>query len=199
MEFKKMKTSLKTVFVAAALLAGSAGAASAQDAGWYVRGDLGGAFQGEVDGTPKLKADNGFAGAVGGGYALGNGIRAEGELLYLKSDLKGIAGGDAKTLGGFANVYYDFNRSGTFQPFIGGGLGFAQVKVDSRTVDDDDTGFAYQAKAGVAYKINDRWTGEVAYRYLGVTDVTLGSGINKVDGDFNSQAVTVGVRYKIGG
>lgn len=194
-----MKTSLKTAFVAAALLVGSAGAASAQDAGWYVRGDLGGAFQGEVDGTPKLKADNGWAGAVGGGYNLGNGVRAEGELVYLKSDLKGVAGGDAKTLGAFANVYYDFNRTGTWQPFIGGGLGFAQVKADSRTIDDDDTGFAYQAKAGVAYKINDKWTGEVAYRYLGVTDVTLGSGPGKVDGDFNSQAVTVGVRYKIGG
>ena len=46
---------------------------------------------------------------------------------------------------------------------------------------------------------NDRWTGEVAYRYLGVTDVSLGSGPAKLDGDFNSQAVTVGVRYKIGG
>lgn len=194
-----MKTSLKTAFVAAALLVGSAGAASAQDAGWYVRGDLGAAFQGEVDGNPKLKADNGWAGAVGAGYDLGNGFRTEGELVYLKSDLKGSAGGDLKTLGGFANVYYDFNRTGTWRPFIGGGVGFAQVKADTRTVDDDDTGFAYQAKAGVAYKINDKWTGEVAYRYVGVTDVTLGSGVGKVDGDFNSQAVTVGVRYKIGG
>ena len=194
-----MKTSLKTAFVAAAILAGSAGAADAQDANWYVRGDLGGAFQGEVDGTPKVKADNGWAGAIGAGREFGNGLRAEGELVYLKSDLKGSAGGDAKTLGGFANLYYDFNRGGQFQPFVGGGVGFAQVKVDNALVDDDDTGFAYQAKAGVSYKINDKWTGEVAYRYLGVTDVSLGNGPTKLDGDFNSQAVTVGVRYKIGG
>lgn len=194
-----MKTSLKTAFVAAAILAGSAGAASAQDANWYVRGDVGGAFQGEVDGTPKAKADSGWAGAIGGGREFGNGLRAEGELLYLKGDLKGPAGGDLKTLGGFANLYYDFNRGGQVQPFVGAGVGFAQVKADSRLVDDDDTGFAYQAKAGVAYKINDKWTGEVAYRYVGVTDVSLGGGASKLSGDFNSQAVTVGVRYKIGG
>ena len=186
-----MKTSLKTASVAAAILAGSAGAASAQDANWYVRGDLGGAFQGEVDGTPKAKADSGWAGAIGGGREFGNGLRAEGELLYLKGDLKGAAGGDLKTLGGFANLYYDFNRGGQFQPFVGGGIGFAQAKADSRLVDDDDTGFAYQP--------NDKWTGEVAYRYVGVTDVSLGSGASKLSGDFNSQAVTVGVRYKIGG
>jgi len=198
-----MKTSLKTIFVAAALLAGSAGAASAQnaggqDAGWYVRGDLGGSFQSQVDGNPKAKADDGFVGALGGGYEFGNGLRAEGELAYLKSDLKGASGGDSKTIGGFANVYYDFNRTSAWRPFVGAGIGFAQVKVNNSLVHDDDTGFAYQAKAGIAYKINDRWTGEVAYRYLDVTDVALGSGATRLNGDFSSQAVTVGFRYRLG-
>ena len=198
-----MKTSLKTILVAAALVAGSAGAASAQsaggqDTGWYVRGDLGGSFQSQVDGHPKAKADDGWAGDVGAGYELGNGLRAEGELAYLKSDLKGASGGDAKTLGGFANLYYDFNRGGTLQPFVGAGIGVAQVKVSSSLVHGDDTGFAYQAKAGVAYKINDRWTGEVAYRYLDVTSVGIGAGASRLDGDFSSQAITVGFRYKLG-
>ena len=198
-----MKTSLKTIFVAAAVLAGSAGAASAQtvgpDSGWYVRGDLGGTFQSDVDGRPKAKGDGGWIGDVGAGYDLGNGVRAEGELAYLKSDLKGATGGDSKTFGGFANVYYDFNRTGTWRPFVGAGVGFAQVKVDNSLVHGDDTGFAYQAKAGVAYKVNDRWTAEVAYRYLDVTSVSIGSGVNKLDGDFSSQAITVGARYALGG
>jgi len=193
-----MKTSLKTLLVGAVLLGASAGAACAQDAGWYVRGDVGGTFQGKIDGSPKAKADDGWIGAVGAGYDLGNGFRAEGELAYLDSDLKGPAGGDAKTLGGFANVYYDFNRQGAIQPFLGAGVGFANVKADNRLVDDDDTGFAYQAKAGVAYKVNDRWTGELAYRYVNVADVKLGSGLDRYDGDFSSQAVTLGVRYKLG-
>lgn len=198
-----MKTSLKTIFVAAALLAGSAGAASAQDkgsqdAGWYARGDLGGSFQSQIDGSPKAKGDGGWIGDLGAGYEFGNGLRAEGELAYLKSDLKGASGGDSKTVGGFANVYSDFNRTGTWRPFVGAGIGLAQVKVNSGLVHGDDTGFAYQAKAGVAYKINDRWTGEVAYRYLDVTSVGIGAGASRLDGDFSSQAVTVGFRYRLG-
>ncbi|MFN3520958.1 MAG: outer membrane protein [Phenylobacterium sp.] len=192
------RTTLMAAVAAAALAAGAAGSAAAQDAGWYVRGDLGGAFQGEVDGTPGAEADDGLAVAGGAGYALGNGFRAEGEVVYLDSDLEGAGGGDLTTLGAFANGYYDFNPAGKVQPFVGAGLGFAKVEVDSPLVDDDDTGFAYQLKAGVGYKFNERLTGEAAYRYLGVTDVSLGSGPNALDGDFTSHAVTVGVRYKLG-
>lgn len=192
------RVSLMAAVAAAVLTTGAAGAASAQDTGWYVRGDLGGNFQGEVDGSPKAKADDGWIASAGAGYALGNGFRAEGELAYLDSDLKGATGGDTTTLGAFANGYYDFDTGGKLQPFVGAGLGFAKVEVDSPLVDDDDTGFAYQLKAGLGYKFNERLTGEAAYRYLGVTDVTLGSGVNRLDGDFTSQAVTVGLRYKLG-
>lgn len=192
------RISLMAAVAAAAITVTAAGAASAQDSGWYVRGDLGGNFQGEVDGSPKAKADDGWIVSGGGGYALGNGFRAEGELAYLDSDLKGSAGGDVKTLGAFANGYYDFNTGTKFTPFVGAGIGFANVKVDSPLVDDDDTGFAYQVKAGVGYQFNDRLIGEAAYRYMGVTDVTIGSGVNRLDGDFTSHAVTVGLRYKLG-
>lgn len=192
-------TSLMAAVAAASLAIGAAGAASAQDAGWYARGDLGGTFQSEVDGSPKAKADDGWLVSGGGGYAFGNGFRTDGEITYLDSDLKGSSGGgDLKTLGAFANGYYDFSTGSKFTPFVGAGIGFAKVKVDNNLVDDDDTGFAYQVKAGVGYQFNDRLTGEAAYRYMGVTDVTLGSGANRLDGDFKTQAVTVGLRYKLG-
>jgi len=187
-----------TPIVFAAATAFASGPVHAQDRGWYVRGDLGGTVEGTVDGAKNQDLKDGWIGGAGAGYALGNGLRTEGEVVYLQSDLKRAGGGEAKTLGAFANVTYDFNVKGPVQPFVGAGLGVAHVKVDENAYDDTDTGFAYQAKAGISYKINERLTGELAYRYLRVTDVKFGSGDSRLEGDVDSQAITVGVRYKLG-
>ncbi|HEX7946581.1 MAG TPA: outer membrane beta-barrel protein [Phenylobacterium sp.] len=193
--------SLTLAAVAAATTVLAAGAASAQDANWYVQGNVGGTFGSRLDGasappiaTPDRKGDTGWAvsGAVGREFS--NNLRAEVEGVYLSADNKHASPGKTSTLGGFVNGYYDFNRGGQFQPFVGAGVGFAQVS--SRG--DDDTGFAYQLKAGVAHPFNDRLTGEVAYRYLAVTNVAAGVGDRRFDGDYHSSAVTVGLRYKLG-
>ncbi len=191
-----MKTILlASVFAATAL---TAGVASAQESNWYVRGDVGGTFSSDIDGTPKRDLDEGLALSLGAGYQVNPNIRVEGELAHLQGDVSGPIGGDVKTLGGFANAYYDFNPGGQFQPFVGAGVGFARVDVDSGTINDDDTGFAYQLKAGVSHPFNDRLTGDLTYRYVGVNDVKVGTGINRIDGDYNTSAVTVGLRYKLG-
>ena len=184
--------------VAIAATALSATAAAAQDANWYVRGDVGGNFQSEVNGRPSAKGDTGWAVSGAAGRAIGDGFRGEGEVLYLDSSGKHAGSGDLKTIAGMVNGYYDFNRQGAFQPFVGAGVGFAQVKVDGGVSDGDDTGFAYQFKAGVAHPFNDRLTGEVAYRYFGVNGLEFGNGPGRLDGDFSTQAVTVGLRYKLG-
>lgn len=191
-----MKTLLlASVFAASAL---TASAAAAQDTGWYVRGDVGGTFESEIDGSPNRDLDEGLALSLGAGYQVNPNIRVEGELAHLKGDISGPVGGDAKVLGGFANAYYDFNPGGQWKPFVGAGLGFAKVDVDSGAIDDDDTGFAWQLKAGVAHDFSDRLTGEVAYRYVGVNGIEAGSGPGRIDGDYAANAVTVGLRYKLG-
>ena len=191
------KRSLTAIAVAAAATALSATAAAAQDASWYVRGDVGGNFQSEINGRPSAKGDSGWVVSGAAGREIGPGFRGEGEVLYLQGDGK-HSGGDLKTVAGMLNGYYDFNRSGSFQPFVGAGIGLAQVKVDGGPSDGDDTGFAYQFKVGVAHPFNDRLTGEVAYRYLGVNGLEFGRGAGRLDGDFTTQAVTVGLRYKLG-
>ena len=188
------------IVLAAAFAVVAGGSVQAQERGWYVRGDLGGSFQGEFDADRKQDLESAVFGAAGAGYDLGNGLRAEGELTYSKSDFDG-ASGDAKSLGGFANIVYDFKVPGLpdqIRPFVGAGVGFANVKLDDGLVDDDDTGFAYQAKAGVSYKVNDRLTAEMAYRYQRVADVQFRSGASDLEGDLGSQAITVGLRYKLG-
>ena len=184
--------------VAVAATALSATAAAAQDAGWYVRGDVGGNFQSEINGRTSAKGDTGWTVSGAVGRQIADGFRGEGEVLYLDSSGKHSGDGDLKTVAGMLSAYYDFNRQGAWQPFVGAGVGLAQVKVDGGLSDGDDTGFAYQFKVGVAHPFNDRLTGEIAYRYVGVNGLEFGAGPTRIDGDFSTQAVTVGLRYKLG-
>lgn len=183
-----------TLAAVAAAITFTAGAASAQDANWYVQGNAGASFESRLDATPDRKGDTGWAVSAAAGREFSNNLRAEAEIAYLSADNKGAVPGKTSALGGFVNGYYDFNRGGQIQPFVGAGVGLAQVK--SRG--SDDTGFAYQFKAGVAHPFNERLTGEIAYRYLAVSDVKAGSAVSRFDGDYRSNAVTVGLRYKLG-
>jgi opacity protein-like surface antigen len=192
---------MKTLMIAAASVAAlaAASAASAQEAprsGYYVRGDVGGTFSGKIDGAGGPQLDSGWAISGGAGRDFGNGLRLEGQALYLNSANKNSLG-NTQLLGGFANAYYDIIRTGPIQPFVGVGIGIAQVKLDGdrAPLRGDDTGLAYQFQAGVAHPFNDRLIGEVAYRYIGVTDVKIGSGVGAINGDYNTSAVTVGLRY----
>lgn len=187
-----MKSLTLTAVAVAALFTGTA--AAAQDANWYVQGNAGASFDGRLDAAPDRKGDTGWAVSGAVGREFGSNLRAETEIIYLSADNKGGAPGKTSTVGGFVNGYYDFNRGGAWQPFVGAGVGLAQV----RSRGDDDTGFAYQFKAGVAHPFNERMTGEVAYRYLGVTDVKGGAGARQFDGDYHTSAITVGFRYKLG-
>lgn len=191
---------MKTIIIAAAATSALAftGTADAQDKGWYVRGELGSAFEGQLDADSSVDFDDGLLASVAIGRDYLFGLRAEGELLYIDTDIKGSADGDASALGVFANAYYDFNRGGRIQPFLGAGIGMAKVDFNDGLVDDDATEFAYQAKAGLAYKINDQMTADLVYRYLQVTDLKFGSGSSTIEGDYDTQALTVGLRYKFG-
>ena len=191
-----MKTLLMAAVSAASLVATAAAAQEALQAGWYVRGDAGATFDSKVGGSAGPRSDSGWTGGVGVGRNFGNGWRVEGQALYLDNDAKHSQGA-TKVTAGFANVLYDFRRDTAWQPFVGAGVGVAQVKIDGNNapVQGDHTGFAYQVQAGVAHPFTNRLIGEVAYRYIDVTDVNIGSGANRLHGDYTTSAVTVGLRY----
>ncbi|WP_375269314.1 outer membrane protein [Phenylobacterium sp.] len=187
-------TSLAATLLSATALA--AGAAAAQPSDWYVRGDIGGTFQAEIDASPTVEADDGLIVSGGAGAHLTPNIRLEGELAYLQAD--GDGGGDLKTTAAFLNGYYDFNPDGVWRPYVGAGVGYGSVELDGGGVDDDDAGLAYQFKAGLARPLGQRAIGEIGYRYVSVSEVELGAGASRLDGDFSSHAVTVGLRYPLG-
>jgi opacity protein-like surface antigen len=201
-EYKKMKSLILTAAASAALISAAAPGASwaADDNSWYVRGDAGATFSGRIDGTNGPRSDDGWTIDAGAGKSFGNGWRAEGQILYLDNSGKSGAG-DTKVFGGFANGYYDFMPNSQWRPFLGAGIGIAQVKEDGDGLapHGDKTVFAYQIHAGVSHPFNDKLTGELAYHYLGAPSVKFDSGARRVDGDFGASLITVGLRYRFGG
>ncbi len=88
--------------------------------------------------------------------------------------------GNSKTFGGFANLYYDLNSEGKFQPYVGAGLGLARNKVDYRPSNiavgkGSDTNLAYQFAAGATYKLSDSFEvfGQYNYRDFGKNKLAL--------------------------
>jgi opacity protein-like surface antigen len=66
--------------------------------------------------------------------------------------------GKVKAYGVIANAFYDFNKGGSLQPFVGAGAGFQRtdIRFTPSGVDIADakkTVFAYQLMAGATYKI----------------------------------------------
>jgi opacity protein-like surface antigen len=88
--------------------------------------------------------------------------------------------GKQSSYGAFANGYYDFNSGGKLQPYVGAGIGLQRTKFDYRPSNIDigqgsKTNLAWQAMAGVTYKISPSFEvfGQYNYRDSGSTTMKL--------------------------
>lgn len=197
----------KTVALAA-LMASTAGAAYATE-GWYGRADAGYSVGGEIEfgGTAyDLEAD--WSQHLGLGYAFQNGFRAEGELSHRYNDFgedEGLADGNVHAWAAMLNGYYDFNRGGNIQPYIGLGVGAARLNVSAvggfGSFQDQDTVLAYQGMVGVALPLNEQWDLDIGYRYFVADDLDF-NGLSPnltaatFDAEYEHEAITLGLRYQ---
>lgn len=210
--------------------------------GWYGSASVGYNFDGgvEFDNVPNASVagftgvspygigrgangDGGWGAGLALGYAFSNGFRVEAELLNSQTDFnpKGVDGvdGAANLWAGMVNAYYDFNRDGAINPFIGAGVGLGRVDVTASSFDrnpanntpllilsrqsavgisDSDSGFAWQVMAGVGLKLSERLSGDVTFRYLTVPDLEFaGFGRFRTNafGGSATQPLTVGGTY----
>ncbi len=223
---------------AAAAFASAGLAAHAQD-GWYGRADVQYGFSGRVDhdaaanAPGKLSgdsdADQNIGGGLGLGYSFDNGFRLEAAGGYRAGDLdvsptiSGILPAPAATANPtgsmnaadlFLNGYFDFNRDGNFQPYIGVGYGGMRVKakasnrvqgaVPNQTArngfSDTDTGTGYQGMIGFGYKLTERIALDLGYKYTTVEDLDFEGVHNGVDysADYSEHAATLGLRMGFG-
>ena len=115
----------------------------AQGNAWYVAGGLGASFVNDIDAkqaglTLTTKLDTGIMATGAFGRSFGN-FRAEGELTYNTNDVSALsvpgvggiaANGDVSTLAFMVNGYYDFSTNSKWKPYIGGGIGGANVSIN---------------------------------------------------------------------
>jgi OOP family OmpA-OmpF porin len=190
---------------ALAALAAATPAAFATD-GAYGRIDLGYTFEGEVETNDAIiddrDLDEEIMGSAGVGYAFSNGFRVEGELSFREndfdSDVAGV-GGDIGANAIMANLFYDFNKDGGIQPYVGLGAGWADV--DGSATDgviDYEVGdqvWAYQGMLGVAFGLTEQLDLDIGYRYFKAPDVGASGGL-LTELDYTTQTATVGLRYQ---
>ena len=194
--------------------------------GWYLRGDIGFSNQSVeritnpviAAGTTLNTTQKGFDaapfGGAGVGYKFNDWIRAD-----LTGEYRGRAnfhGADTVTtpgvffgtndvtaskseIVGLANLYFDLGTWYGFTPFIGGGVGVADVRIHDYTDrglafgggpaplgpflgnglstarEHSQTNFAWAAHAGVAYAVSPNFAIEFAYRYLNMGDGRTGT------------------------
>lgn len=162
---------LTILLTAAVALAAAASSASAQ--GLYAGGQLG-----IGDGGGEF-ANSGFdlelaAGPVIGGF-IGkeiDSIRIEGELTYRHNDMDSIVGfpvaGEMSSTALMGNVYYDFGDRTDFTPYLGIGLGVANITFDS-AAHDTDIALALQIMAGGAFPVTDSTAMTVDLRIFGAS------------------------------
>lgn len=137
--------------------------------------------------------------------------RVEIEVAYRRNDLKDIrfaegrlaADGDLSVWSVMFNSFGEFHGARPWLPYVGLGLGYAQLSLNDAQVagadyaDDSDGVFAYQAALGLGYQIGRLVTLDVGYRYFGTLDATFRlADQTSVDWSYDNHAVILGLRVK---
>lgn len=120
-------------------------------------------------GTAKASFDNGFGGGAAVGYDFGP-ARLEVEGSYRESNADEVenahatfdADGDLQVRTLLVNAYADFTTGSMVTPYLGAGIGYAEVEVESR----DDEVFAGQLAAGMLFALSPAVAIDLGYRFL---------------------------------
>jgi opacity protein-like surface antigen len=117
--------------------------------------------------------------------------------------------GKAGSLSGLANLYLDINGMpgvslGRFQPFLGGGVGFAANHLDEMTYrfpqlppkhtysivpSGDRTDLAFMLTAGTGYELTKQLILDISYRYTDLGRVQTNVGTMLMDGSVTSLVI----------
>ncbi len=189
---------------------------------WYVGLSGGFTYMKDEDlsgGTPrdKISLQNGFGvgGAIGympsSSIPLINNMRFEGEVTYHQNGVDKVKGGGVPELSGSGNysstaymfnAFYDFKTGTPWTPYIGGGVGIAELNLSTSSnagnTSGHDSEFAYQGLVGVAYAPvsipNTQWT--LGYRYLGTSDPSFSGPNGDINSKYGTHSVEVGARLR---
>ncbi|RPI52436.1 MAG: porin family protein [Deltaproteobacteria bacterium] len=196
-----MKKTFLILLAMALVLGVGTSIACAQGPGMYFSGNLGAVWVDDSDVTwfdgirdeAEFDTGLGMTGAIG--YNLGNGLRTEFEMGFRFNDVdrqfpEGI-GGDVSSFSAMGNAFFDFMPGNQVSPFIGAGIGIANVEFDvDFWGEDDDTVFAYQFMAGVSYAVSYNMNIDLQYRYFATEDPNF----DFFEAEYNTHSMMGGVR-----
>ncbi|MEM1105169.1 MAG: outer membrane beta-barrel protein [Pseudomonadota bacterium] len=196
--------------------------AAGTDYGWKTEFDSGLSLAGEVG----LKTAGGLRGGLElvytnadvdthTGVTLGGGSIDAVDAAALTGDAEAIGAsvaavvadgqGDITTTGIFANVYYDFDTGNQFVPYVGAGIGFVDVDVEYSPsgvgiIDDGETKFAYQLRAGAGFEVSENVEVFGEYTYRASDDIEVNNDLfpGTLDIENQQNLFSVGVRYTFG-
>jgi outer membrane immunogenic protein len=141
---------------------------------------------GYIDQVRDVTYHTGYAVNAAVGYSFDR-FRLEGEFGHKDADIDKVSGyigswpelpplSNLKVDSYMINAYYDFANADIISPFIGGGIGVANVEVKGNraTPYDFDTnfsdiGFGYQIMAGLTGKVAKHINLDLYYRFMGTT------------------------------
>jgi opacity protein-like surface antigen len=101
-----------------------------------------------------------------------------------------------------ANVLLDIDTGTQFTPYVGAGVGWGEVRVDGLSlagfpglgsIDDEDTVFAFQAIAGVAFDVTQQISLTADYRFF----LTEDPEFDGVDVENRNHTLMFGARYRL--
>jgi OmpA-OmpF porin, OOP family len=171
--------------------------------GMYISGGLGGdlMMNSNTSGI-QTQYKAGYVGVGAIGYGFGNGLRTEIEGNYRNNAVSKMkfasttsgTGGYLQNYGGMINAYYDFDIGWPITPYVGAGVGLAQINLNgsratvtqlqTATVPGAATGyyindtsawkFAYQAIVGGAWNIGNGLALTLEYRFYGTQSPEFG-------------------------
>lgn len=135
-----------------------------------------------------------------------NGSSGSGPFTLYSTDATVPAHMNLRAYSLMANAWYDFNTGMGFTPYIGGGIGLAQVQIDGnlngfKLHEKNDSTFAYQLGAGISVPISDGISASLDYRYFAANGAKLklepGFHGGNVNADFDSHSIMVGLRFNL--
>lgn len=154
--------------------------------------------------------DAGAQGALAWGASLGNNWRAEIALGYRSQKVDGVLtttgnskfdvdGSKVSTFSVDINGYYDFPVSGPVKPYLGAGIGVAQVKIDDGLLDDKGDALTLQGMAGASFAVSPTISlfAEGRAQYTGSIKIKTTSSSGDLNSHLNMTGVggLVGVRF----
>lgn len=187
---------MKKLLGIAGLAAAVAGAAIAPaQAQIYVEGSAGVTTQDSLSWNGfNYDMDDGWNAAIAVGKTMWTNWDVEAEFSYDKMEYSCCAPNNTHAYRLMANATRNFTLGGV-TPYVGGGLGVAQVTYENVSYDSSgDAQLAYQFIGGVRVPIGSQWSLFGEYRYQGLFEDASGDG---TEWEHNGHNLALGARLNL--